>query len=157
MRIGKLLPWLVVLLLAAVPTLALAGSDATDESSGAKVRQEFKDTARAVENYTVEQRDEAVTSVKKSLNDLDENITAMENKLDREWDRMDGAARQKSQEALRELRKQRTTLAEWYGGLKHGSANAWGQVKQGFLDSYHSLSNAFEKAQEELHTGSQEK
>jgi hypothetical protein len=33
-----------------------------------------------------------------------------------------------------------------YGGMKHSSAKAWEQVKKGFLDSYESLSKAFDKA-----------
>ena len=152
MRITKANAWLWLLLLTVIPIWASAASDTADTTSGAKVRQELKETAQAVEGYTVEQRDQAVTSIKKSLNDLDENIRDMENKLDRDWDRMDEAARRKSQETLRELRKQRTALAEWYGGLKHSSANAWGQVKKGFLESYNSLSEAFGKAQEEFQT-----
>jgi chromosome segregation ATPase len=157
MRIIKFLPWLVVFLLAIVPTWAWAGSETADQTSGAKVRQELKETAQAVEGYTVEQRDQAVSSVKTTLQDLDENIRDMENTLDREWHRMDDAARRESQEALRELRKQRTALAEWYGGLKHGSTQAWGQVKKGFLESINSLSEAFEGAQREFMSGGEDR
>ena len=41
-------------------------------------------------------------------------------------------------------------LAEWYGGLKHSSSNAWEDVKTGFLESYHQLQGAFDKAAQEF-------
>ena len=59
---------------------------------------------------------------------------------------MSKASREKSQQTLQELRKKRNDLAEWYGGMKQSSAEAWGEVKQGFIKSYHTLSEAFDKA-----------
>ena len=63
---------------------------------------------------------------------------------------MDQLARQKSMTALTTLRKQRNEIAEWYGGLKHSSSNAWEDVKKGFLKSYQVLRETFDKVQSEF-------
>jgi len=39
-----------------------------------------------------------------------------------------------------------TKAAEWYGGLKHSSAESWEQVKTGFVKSYEVLKESFAKA-----------
>ena len=57
-----------------------------------------------------------------------------------------GAARA----TLDALRRQRNELAEWYGGLKHSSAESWEQVKAGFVKSYEVLRESFAKARKEF-------
>ena len=74
----------------------------------------------------------------------------MENRIGKKWDQMDQAARRKAGSTLASLRKQRNELAEWYGGPKYSSAEAWGHVKNGFLKSYESLAEAFGKAESEF-------
>ena len=73
----------------------------------------------------------------------------MENRIGKKWGQMDQAARRKAGSTLASLRKQRNELAEWYGGLKYSSAEAWGHVKNGFLKSYEALSKSFGKAESE--------
>ena len=67
------------------------------ESSGTTakdVSRKAGETGRAIKDYTVEQRDEAIKKAKTALDDLDARIRRMERKLDGEWERMDqGAAR----------------------------------------------------------------
>lgn len=63
---------------------------------------------------------------------------------------MDQAARQKMAATLTALRKQRNETAEWYGGLKHSSGNAWEDVKTGFLKRYEDLPDTFQKARSEF-------
>src|SRR5260221_336005 len=46
--------------------------------------------------------------------------------------------------------EQRDEAAEWYGGLKHSSAESWEQVKAGFVKSYEVLRQSFAKARKEL-------
>jgi hypothetical protein len=63
---------------------------------------------------------------------------------------MDQAARKKTRATLNALRRQRNEAAEWYGGLKHSSAEAWEQVKAGFVQSYEVLKESFTKAGKEF-------
>ncbi len=127
-----------------------AADTSADETSAAEVKEEVAESAEAIREYSAEQRDEAVQAAKETLARLDARIEAMQAKLDENWDEMDQAARQRSSDALKALKRQRTEVAEWYGGMKHSSAEAWEDVKKGFVDSYRSLGDAFGKAWDEF-------
>ena len=114
------------------------------------VSRKADETGRAIKDYTVEQRDEAIKKAKTALDDLDARIRRMERKLDGEWERMDQGARKKARATLDTLRRERNEAAEWYGGLKHSSAESWEQVKAGFVKSYEVLRQSFAKARKEL-------
>lgn len=105
-----------------------------------------KDVSKAIKGYTVTQRDEAVKSAKAAMDELDASIRRLERKTASEWDKMDEAARRKARATLDALHRQRNELSEWYGGLKHSSAEAWDEVKNGFSKSYDTLRGAFGKA-----------
>src|SRR6266568_2452965 len=62
----------------------------------------------------------------------------------------DEAARRKARATLNALRRERNEVAEWYGGLKHGSAESWERVKAGFVKSYQALKESFAKARKQL-------
>jgi hypothetical protein len=126
--------------------ISFAAQKAGDKSGQKEVTQEVKEGFEAIKNYSAEQRDEAVKKGKIAMDRLDASIQGMEDRLEKKWGQMDQAAREKARSAIQSLRKKRTELAEWYGGMKHSSANAWEDVKKGFLDSYDSLSKAFDKA-----------
>ena len=134
----------------AIAASLAAGGTAQAQGAGnttAKdVSKKVDEAGLAIKNYTVAQRDEAIKKSKAALDDLDRRIGRMERKLDNEWDRMDQAARKKTRAALNALRRERNEAAEWYGGLKHSSAESWEQVKAGFIKSYESLKESFTKA-----------
>ena len=80
-------------------------------------------------------------------------ITAIQNSMPldfKKWGQMDQSARKKARASLKALRKQRNEVAEWYGGLKHSSSNAWEDVKKGFLNSYQVIRDTFDKVQGEF-------
>jgi Skp family chaperone for outer membrane proteins len=139
---------LFVCLMSASPSFAAEKSGG--ETGQKEVSQEVKEALDAIKSYSAEQRDEAAKKVKVALKDLDARIQGMEDRLEKKWGQMDQAAREKARSAMQSLRKKRNELAEWYGGMKHSSANAWEQAKKGFLDSYDSLSKAFDKAVKEF-------
>ena len=134
----------------AIPSFSLAGQSAEEGTTTEEVKQEIKEAFEAVKNYTADQRDEAVKKIKVTMGKIDGQIEIMEDHIGKKWDRMDQAARQKARSTIASLRKQRNELAEWYGGLKYSSAEAWGQVRNGFLKSYEALSKAFGKAENEF-------
>jgi hypothetical protein len=141
--------------LALAALLAVSSSSFAAETSGGKttakdVSKKVDETGQTIKNYTLAQRDEAIKQAKAALDDLDARIGRMERKLDREWDRMDQDARKKARATLAALRKERNEAAEWYGGLKHSSAEAWEQVKAGFVKSYEALKQSFAKARKEF-------
>ena len=133
-----------------VSALSLPADTSGNKTTAKDVSRNVDETGRAIKNYTVAQRDEAIGKAKAALDDLDVRIGRMERKLDNEWDRMDQAARKKTRATLNALRRQRNEAAEWYGGLKHSSAEAWEQVKAGFVQSYEVLKESFTKAGKEF-------
>jgi hypothetical protein len=73
----------------------------------------------------------------------------MEARIDRNWEKMDNAARERARNTLTVLREKRIRVAEWYGSMKNSSTEAWGHMKKGFSDSYSSLKSSWEKAEKE--------
>ena len=134
----------LALALATVTQLSLA--DDAGKTTGKDVSRKVEDAGKAIGNYTVAERDKAIKSAQTALADLDAGIRRMERKVDGEWDKMDGAARKNARATLNALHKERDEVAEWYGGLKHGSAEAWDEVKSGFVKSYEGLKQSLSKA-----------
>jgi hypothetical protein len=132
-------------LLAASP-LSFAAEPSGNKSTAKDIAKKADETSRAIKNYTVAQRDEAIKNAKAALDDADRRIDRMERKLDSEWERMDQATRKRARATLDALRRERNEAAEWYGGLKHSSAESWEQVKTGFVKSYEVLKESFAKA-----------
>src|SRR5882762_7446781 len=99
-------------LLAASP-LSFAAEPSGNKSTAKDIAKKADETSRAIKNYTVAQREEAIKNAKAALD---------------------------------ELRRERNEAAEWYGGLKHSSAESWEQVKTGFVKSYEVLKESFAKA-----------
>jgi len=135
----------LALALALVSQLSLAD----DKTTGKDVSKKVEDAGTAIGSYTVAQRDQAVKSARTALADVDARMRRLERKVDAGWDKMDAAARRKARATLSALHKERDELAEWYGGLKHGSAEAWGDVRGGFVKSYEALKESFAKAAKE--------
>ena len=121
-----------------------------DDVAKKDMSKKVEAAAEAIKNYTVAHKDDAIKNAKATLDDLDARIKQMEDRLDKEWNHMDKAARDTARASIRKLREQRTELADWYGQLKQSSAAAWEQVKQGFVDSYESLRASVAKAQKEF-------
>jgi hypothetical protein len=129
---------------------AFAADSAADDTTAKDVARKLGETGDTIRTFTIEQRDEAVRSAKAGLDDLDARIGRMEADLERKCDKMDQRARQQAREALDALHRQRNELSEWYGGLKHGSTEAWDEVKSGFAESYRTLRDSFARAKEKF-------
>jgi len=130
--------------------LSMAAEPESSKVTAKDVSKKADDAARAVGKYTIQQRDEAIKSARSALDDVDARMRALDRKVDREWDQMDQAARKKARAAQAALRKERDEVAEWYGGLKHSSAESWDDVKSGFVSSYQKLKASFAKARKDL-------
>ncbi|MDR4505090.1 MAG: hypothetical protein MRK01_09910 [Candidatus Scalindua sp.] len=115
-----------VIMVAAIAILGISSicfaETSTDKTTMEEVKQEMQDAIRALKEYGIDQRDEAVKDTKAALNRLDNRIEALETRIDDNWDTMNEAVREKTRATLKSLRKQRTQMAEWYGSLKSSSA-----------------------------------
>ena len=124
-----------------------------EKTSIEDVRQETRELIQALKSYSADQRDEAIQKSKSTLENLDRRIDALETRIDNNWDKMNKAARENARNSLKEVRKQRTKVAEWYGSLKSSSEDAWAHMKKGFSDAYNALYDAWEKSEEEFSSG----
>lgn len=149
-KLGKASLAFVTAVFFAMGSVSFAAQTSTHETGTKDVKEKVTETAQAIEKYSVDQRDEAVKKAKAVLDDLDARIDSMESQLNKKWDQMDQSARKKARSALTALGKQRNEVAEWYGGLKHVSSNAWEDVKKGFLKSYQGLRDTFDKVRSEF-------
>lgn len=138
----------VIAMLGLMPVAHATAS--SDSVSAKEVQREAKDLIQALKNYTASQKDEAVRKTGAALDNLDRRVDALETRIDKNWDKMNKATRDKARTTLRALRKQRTEVAEWYGSLKSSSSDAWGQMKKGFTEAYASLHEAWNKAEKEF-------
>jgi small-conductance mechanosensitive channel len=141
---------LITVLFFFLGSIGYAAQTAAEKTTAKDVKDKTAQALQAISSYTADQRDEAVRKAKEALDDLDTRIDRMESQLDQKWDQMDQSARTQARETLTALQKQRTAVAEWYGGLEHSSRNAWEDVKAGFLKSYHELRDTLEKASGEF-------
>lgn len=127
-----------------------AAAKATDEdASWREVKMELAEAGKAVREYSVEQREKAIETVSSALASIDDRIAVLEARIDEKAVNMSAAAQVRARAAVRELRKNREKVAEWYGGLKHGSAEAWEEVKTGFSKAYNDLRASLNRAEKE--------
>lgn len=136
-----------------LPLAAATAQEATTEGQSGSfedVSREASELLTSLESYGADQRDEALEASREVLDKVDAQIDAMAESMAKNWNDMDAAAREESREAMESLRKQRTELAEWYGGMKHSSAGAWDEMKAGFSGAWDSLSEAWGRAAAEF-------
>jgi DNA anti-recombination protein RmuC len=130
--------------------ISFADQKAGDNRGQEEVNQKVKDALEAIKSYSVQQRDEALKKVKVAMDAVDARIQDLEDRIKTKWSQMDQTTREKAKATQQSLRKKRLELAEWYGEMRQSSSKAWDHVKKGFLDSYDSLSKAFDKAVKEF-------
>lgn len=140
---------MVLVFLVTFAAATAQAADATEKNGKTEmpeVKKKVDDALQAIKSYSIDKKDQAMVRAKEMLDEMDARIDELEKRSAEKWQQMNEASREKSQQTLRELRKKRNDLAEWYGGMKQSSADAWGEVKKGFVDSYHTLNEAFDKA-----------
>ncbi len=147
--------WVLMVMFVTMPAgFAKSHEDNTTVKS---VQQEAQDLIEALKGYTADQRDAAIQRSKRALDILDTRIDELETKIADDWDQMSSAAREKTRESLKTLRKKRNDVAEKYGSLKASSTSAWEEMKQGFSDAYEDLSDAWAKSVNEFDKNNSDK
>ena len=129
---------------------ATAEPAAPAPTAGEKAKKELDEAVDALRDYSVQRRDEAVARARQATEALDQRIEVLQSRSQEGWARMSQATRTRSQKTMADLRTRRNQLAEWYGGMRHGSADAWDEVKNGFVTSYHDLADAMRKARRQF-------
>jgi hypothetical protein len=117
--------------------------------SAEEVRQKLGSAVDAIKSYSADKRDEAAQKAEAALDALDLRMDLLEKEIDRNWEKMDLAARERARRALSALQDERVKVAEWYGSLKSSTASAWEETRQGFVKAYQSLQRDWENAERE--------
>ena len=138
-----------ILVTASLSASALAG-DNDDPADMQNVQKEWSEAIASLKGYSVAQRDVAVEKAGETLADMDTRIDDLEQRTAEEWADLSAEARVARRKAIRELTVSRNELAEWYGGMKHSSSQAWGEVQEGFIDAYGVMQDAWNDALEEF-------
>lgn len=149
MNHGNSIRNMAIVCLLGLAALLPAAARAADKATAEDVKTEVKEAGRAIASYTASQRDEAVRSAKAAMEDLDRKIQELDARMRKNWDTMSAAARRQATETMEDLQRKRNDLAEWYGGMKHSSVEAWEDVKKGFVRSYETMKQSFEEARKE--------
>lgn len=121
-----------------------------DTAREQQMRREVDEAVDAIRGYTIERREEAMTNARAGLRELDREMRDLQARGGEQGKRMSEAARANMARTMDELRERRTQLAEWTGSLRHGGADAWDEVRQGFVRSYHEFESAMQRARAEL-------
>ena len=121
-------------------------------ASGDKVKGEVKEAAAAIGEYSIEQKDAAVAKAKEMMKKIDGQIDSWEGRMHGNWAEMKQSSRDNYEKSLKNIRRQRNELSEWYGSMKQSSKEAWGDVKQGFANAYDSLANSYHDSEKEMKT-----
>ena len=134
---------LIAVLLLCCAAVSVAGSQ-EDRPTATEVKA--AETYEVLKHYTLQQRDEAMSTAQEKMAELDVRMDKLENTLDEHWQEMSAAVQERERGTLKSLHRERQDVAEWYEGMRHSSADAWDDVKKGFAQSYDRLEDAFKDA-----------
>ena len=145
----------VALVMCALTSPAMAQQNG-DAVTFEDVQKEISKTFEVIGKYTEQQRQDALDAFKASLERIDARIDELEQRVRDNWSSMSQAARDRTAEALRELRVRRNRLSEAYGALQQGTGDAWGQLRQGATRSWSELEKAWDEAEDAASAGQSE-
>ncbi len=130
--------------------LSLSACAEKEKTTMDDVKEDTQALLHTLKNYSADQRDEALEKSEDALEKMDKRIEELEERIDANWDKMSESARTKTKQNLETLREQRKEVAKWYGNMKNSSANAWKDIQGGFSKAYESVSDAWEKAENQF-------
>jgi hypothetical protein len=133
-------------------TFTANASSETDQASTSAeaVKQETMEALAALQDYTIDRRDEMIEEAKQLLASLDQRIDRLSTKIEEQSESVQDSIKTQWRETLVSLRKQRVQVAEWLGGLQYGSQEAWEEVKEGFSQAYQELSDSLQVEEEKM-------
>lgn len=120
-----------------------------ESASMEKVQKEMSETMESISRYSVKQRDQAMAAAREELAELEGNIDSLQEDINGQWDQLSDAAKDQWGDTLAALQEKRIEASEWYGKVKHSSADAWDEMKQGYVAAISELKQAWKKASEE--------
>ncbi len=117
------------------------------------VKKKLSEAFTSITRFSADQRDQAAEAARRDLAQLDRQIDKLdEDQMNRKWDQLSEETRQNWRKTRGALKKKRVEAAEWYGGVKRGSVDAWDEIKRGYDKAFSELNKAWQKAREDFTT-----
>ncbi len=101
-----------------------------------KVETQMEETLDDIQNYSVEQKNEAMRVARHAIDDLNQQITLLQGDINSQWRDLSQDARLHKQEALASLKEQQTQLETRYQALQNASEDNWDAAKVKFQQSW---------------------
>ena len=136
---------IVTAIAAAAVAVSIAGAPAIAADDQSETAQQIARTYDEVSDYTVEQKDKAVSWLAGRVDALDARMDEFDRSLADAGDSM--AA--KWADVKRDLAAKRDAAAEELADMKDATAEAWDDVRDSAVENMQQLENSFDAAKEE--------
>lgn len=133
----------------ALAALLTTGSVAC-AASGADIKKEAGETASAIKEYSIEQKDAAVAKANELMETLDDNAHVWEGRIKEKWASLKESSHDNFNATNEKIKQQRAELAEWAKKLQSSSGDAWDEAREGFDNAYETLKESLSKAADEM-------
>ena len=139
----------VIVLLCLFGSIFLVGTFCQASSHG-DVKKEAQETATAIGEDSVAQKDKAIAEAKELMRKLDQSMDDAESSMKENWHSLEDSTKQNYELSKKEFKEQRKELGSWLDKMQNSSADAWEETKKGFADAHDSLSSSWKQATEEM-------
>jgi peptidoglycan hydrolase CwlO-like protein len=137
--------------LSALAALTLAGCEREPEAADADdVKRQARELAETLKSYSADQKEEALKEAGKALNDLNEGVEQLRERVSERWSEMDEATRRNARRELAQLEGEQAELIDRLEALRNASGDAWARVAQGFAAAYEELRDAWQETEADL-------
>ena len=104
---------------------------------------------------TAQQRDQAVASIKKELESIDDKIATIKEAINQKQNEYSEDAIKRHQETLDQIIEKRHMLTEWTDKIQQDSNLSWEEAIEGFTSVYSTLAESVKEAKEMLENDKQ--
>ena len=109
-----------------------------------KVAVQMEDTLEDIQEFTVEQKYDAMRTARHALDDLDRQITLLQSEIDSGWKELSQQARLDKQSAMAALKEQRAELETRYQALQQAGADNWEAAKVKFSQGWEAAKQSWQ-------------
>lgn len=109
-----------------------------------KVSTQMEENLEDIQEFTVEQKNDAMRTARHALDDLDQQITLLQSEIDSRWQGLSQQARLDKQSAMAALKEHRAELESRYRELQRASADNWDAAKVKFSQGWEAVKKSWQ-------------
>ena len=138
---------LTILLLA---MFSISMSATAQHGNFEELQHDTHEVMESLGDYTAQQRDAVVSEVNQSLTQLDRYTERMQERIDANMQVMSIESQELARDAMEKLREQRAVVNVHLEQLANNTTDTWDEVKDGFVEAYEQMYEAWEKTEQSL-------